>query len=738
VARRRRSPPPPRSSSSRRSNQALWFALATITGVAAVALLLTLWRRGSDDRRPNILLITIDTLRADHVGAYGARGGVTPAIDALAARGVRFDRAETAVPLTGPSHATILTGQYPPAHGVRGNVVFSLGSRYPTAAARLKRLGYRTGAFVGAYPVAAAFGFAQGFDTFDESFHESPGNNDGEQGAERRANEVSDAALRWLDGAPPPFFLWLHYYDPHAPYDPPEPFRGRFRQSAYDGEIAFTDQQIARVLDALRSSGRDSNTIVVLLADHGEGLGDHGELTHGVLVYQSTMRVPFVVAGLGIAGGRVVSAPAATIDLLPTLLAYAGASPDRELPGRDLRPLIDGKALADDPQYIESLFARLNMHWATLRGWMAGDWKLIAGPQPELYNLTNDPHEQHDLAAADPARVRRMQDQLQRALARIAPGGDRAQTNPISAEQEQRLRSLGYAAGSGGSGPLDDPTLPDPRTRVGLYDRLQAASVARGAALPRAFDEVVAITKADPGNPFAFGTLASMAYRFGSLNVAAEAFARALDLDPDRPGVRQNYGKLLRELERYDESERQLRLALEQAGDDDPRARVSLAETLVAAGKLDEAGRLIDGVLTKEPRHPEALAAKGRLLLRQGRAADGLKSLEDAAAGTEPESFIELAEAALAAGDRARARAAVDEALRLSPGHPWALALAGRLLAVEGQRPAALDYLRRALAAGPRRPAVWRSLAAGFESAGDAAEAARCRERAATVVRGKI
>jgi Tfp pilus assembly protein PilF len=265
---------------------------------------------------------------------------------------------------------------------------------------------------------------------------------------------------------------------------------------------------------------------------------------------------------------------------------------------------------------------------------------------------------------------------------------------------------------------------------VGLYDRLQAASVARGPTLAQAFEDVQAIIKIDPHDPFAFGTLASMAYRFGSLTVAADAFARALELDPDRPGVRQNYGKLLRELDRLPESEQELRLALAQSGEDDVRTTINLSETLIAEGKADEAGRLIDAVLDREPRHPEALAAKGHLLLREQRPSDALAYLQQAAAGTDPEPFIELAEAALAAGDRARARAALDDAIRLSPGHPWALAVIGRTLAADGQRAPATEYLRRALAAGPRRPAVWRSLAAGFDSVGDRAEAERCRQRA--------
>src|SRR5438270_804461 len=428
---------------------------------------------------PNLLLITIDTLRADHVGVYGATTGATPALDALAARGVRFDQVQTAVPLTAPSHATILTGQYPPVHGVRGNVVFTLDSRHPTLATLLKRHGYRTAAFVGAYPVAAAFGFSQGFDTFDEEFHE---NVPGEQGAERRANEVADAALRWLEGGGTggPFFAWLHFYDQHAPYSPPSPYREQFAVRPYDAE---------------------------------------------------------------------------------------------------------------------SLFGRLNCHWATLRGWVKGRWKLVNGVEPELYDLSTDPHEERNLAATETERARRMADELGRALRQLAPAGDTAQPNPVSAEQEQRLRSLGYAAGSGGSGTLDDPSLPDPRTHVGFYDRLQIALAAQGAALPRAFAEIDAIVAADPANPFAHGALATMSYQFGSLAVAAREFARVLELEPDRPGVRQNYGKVLRDLGRYADSERELQLALAQTTEEDSRTRISLAETLIALNKTKDADALVSAVL---------------------------------------------------------------------------------------------------------------------------------------------
>jgi choline-sulfatase len=716
-------------------------AAILLTIVAGAAVLAGWWMIAPGKRgRLNLLLITIDTLRADHLGAYGSTAGATPVLDALASRGVRFDQVQTAAPLTAPSHATILTGRYPPSHGVRGNVVFTLGASRRTLATRLKARGYRTAAFVGAYPVAAAFGFAQGFDVFDEEFHET---SPIDQGAERRANEVADAAMRWLaldtgrENRQAPFFAWLHFYDPHAPYDPPKPFAERFAGRPYDGEIAFTDAQIGRILDALRVSGHDQDTVVMVLADHGEGLGDHRELTHAVLIYQSTMRVPFIVAGPGVQRGRVVRDRVATVDVVPTALGTIGIQPDADLIGRDLRPLMNGRSIPSDPFYTESLFGRLNCHWAALRGWVRDDWKLINGSEPELYNLADDPAEQRNLAAEQPDRVRRMSDELQRAMQRLAPGGDRAQPRAVTAEQEERLRSLGYTAGSGGGGALDDPGLPNPRTHVEAYDRLQAATMARGAALARAFDEVQQITKLDPGNPFAFGTLASMAYRHGSLPMAAQAFARALELDPDRPGVRQNYGKLLRELERYADSEHELRLAVAQS-EDDPRARVNLAETLIATRKNDEAAQLLDAVLTKTPADPEALGVKGRLLAAQGRVTEALPYFEKATAATsDPEPSIELARVYLAAGDPGRAAKAANEALRKSAGHPWAMAVLGDALVRDGQRASGLEYLNRALSIGPRRPIVWESLADGFEAAHDAARAGFCRRQAAALAAGR-
>jgi len=682
--------------------------------------------------RPNILLITIDTLRADHLGSYGYAEARTPVLDALAHRGTRFTRAVASVPLTGPSHSSILTGLYPPVHGVRDNVVFPLSAAHEGLPAILRRQGYRTGGFVSAYPVAGSFGFSEGFDEFSEGFHEAP--NPGEAAAERPANETIDAALQWLgQGGDQPFFTWIHLYDPHTPYKPPAPFDRDFKDRPYDGEIAFTDSQIGRVTEWLRTSGHEADTVVTVVADHGESLGEHGEAAHAILIYEATLHVPFMMAGPGVAGSGVVDTPVSTVDVLPTLLGLVGLKAPPAVNGRDLGPALRGDRLAPEALYAESMFSRLNCRWSSLRALVEGDWKLIQGTEPELYNLAADPSELSNLAVQEPERTLKMQQTLQAAVRSMAPGGDSARAQKVSPEQAERLRSLGYTSGSGGAGSLDQPGLPDPRRWVASYERIQAAASSRGPAAVRAVDQLIEITAADPGNPYGHYALGNLAYRTGRLSLADRAYAKALDLDPDRPGMRLTYGHLLRDLGRLAESERQLRLAVEQTTADDVRTRISLAETLTAGGKLDEADTILSAVLARWPDHVEGLAAKGRWLMASGRAREAIPFLVKAAAGRDPEPWVEVARAYLSVGDAGPARQAAGEALQASPAHPWALAALGHALILEGRRAEGLAALEKALAGSPRRPEAWLSLAAAFEAAGDSRQASRCRLQAAAV-----
>ncbi|HVN40349.1 MAG TPA: sulfatase, partial [Myxococcota bacterium] len=297
-------------------------------GIARVAALLavaSLGCRFGAAAPERIVLVTIDTLRADHIGCYGLASAHTPTLDRLAAEGVRYEVALSPAPLTLPSHTTIMTGLDPDRHGVRHNSVFSLDPAVPTLAERLHARGYATAAFVGAFVLDRRFGLARGFDVYDDHFGDRRSSLVGF--AERRAGDVTDAFQRWLAAAPPRFFVWLHYYDAHASYDPPEGFKLSFPYDLYSGEIAYVDAQLGRALEALSARFDPAGTLVLVTSDHGESLGEHGELSHSYGVYEATQRVPLVARGPGFTGGRVAHELARLADVTPTLLAEAGAEP---------------------------------------------------------------------------------------------------------------------------------------------------------------------------------------------------------------------------------------------------------------------------------------------------------------------------------------------------------------------------------------------------------------------------
>jgi predicted Zn-dependent protease len=316
-------------------------------------------------------------------------------------------------------------------------------------------------------------------------------------------------------------------------------------------------------------------------------------------------------------------------------------------------------------------------------------------------------------------------------VASMAPAGDVARPVALSAEQEERLRSLGYAAGGGGGGSLDEPGLPDPRRLVSLYERLESLQSATGPAIAPAIREIAGILTQDPGSPFAHFVMAAVAYRGGQLELAEKAFETTLALDPDRPVIRQYYGQLLRDEGRLEESERELRIAAEQAPAHDVVTRVNLAETLTARANFDEALKILDDVLAREPAHDKARGALGRLLLQEGRAREALPYLESAAEGGSIDAFLDLAQAYLAVPEPARAAETAARALERNSGHPRALAFFGHALVLQGRRAEGVASLERALEMRPRRAEVWRALAAAFEAAGETKSAARCRQETA-------
>jgi arylsulfatase A-like enzyme/Tfp pilus assembly protein PilF len=416
--------------------------------------------------QPNVLLVTIDTLRADRLGSYGHAQARTPVLDRLAAEGVRFADATTHAPLTYPAHVAILTGRYPAVFDARLNGMNPLPAGANTLAERMKRAGYRTAAVVGSVILERAYGLDQGFDSYDDRIAVRPADMVATADMQRPAAEVTGAATAWLASrAAPgaqnaPWFLWAHYYDPHLPYDAPAKYAAALPGRPYDAEIAFVDAELGRLL----ASVDRSRTLVVITADHGEALGDHGEPDHGFFLYDSTLRVPLIVAG-GTGGGRiaprVVAEQVRSIDIAPTIADLAGIAPDVEADGESLVPLLQGRARREVPVSLaESWYPRLHFGWSELRSARVGEWKYIAAPKPELYDLRTDGAERRNVAQDRGAVAGRLAAELKRL--EPARKGDAEPAPQPDAATVQRLQALGYvgtfapvASGSATANPLD-------------------------------------------------------------------------------------------------------------------------------------------------------------------------------------------------------------------------------------------------------------------------------------------
>ena len=447
----------------RRRHATGYRLLLAAASTAAATLALVFLGCGRETRPPNLLLVTFDTTRADRIGCYGYGPAHTPHLDALAAEGILFEDALTAVPVTLPAHTTILSGQYPLRHGVRNNGSYRVRPETTTLAEMARDSGYQTAAFVSAFVLDSQFGISQGFDTYDDDFV-----------SERSGPRTTERALSWLASRDDrPFFLWVHLFDPHTPWTPAAFGRSLPLPDDYDREIAVADHCLGQLLEAL---GPDrAHTTVAVLGDHGEGLDDHGEAEHGIFLYRETTRVPFLLAlpGRRHAGLRVNEA-VGTVDILPTLAGILGLPlPPAELDGTSLLGLIDGGAPPDRRGlYMESVYARENFGWAALSAFQSENWKWIDAPDPELYDLANDAAERTDLHRAEPERSRTLEDRLARFRALV---GEPESPGPetMSPEVAERLRSLGYL--SGGANPAEDEELPDPKSMISIHADFEEA-----------------------------------------------------------------------------------------------------------------------------------------------------------------------------------------------------------------------------------------------------------------------
>ena len=599
-------------------------------------------------RPASVLLITVDTLRPDALGWVAGRNA-TPVIDRLAGEAFRFPAAVAPVPLTHPSHSAILTGLWPRRLGLRDNgQVLPAGPA--TLAETLRGRGYATAAFVSGYPLDSAFGLDRGFGVYDDALFRSAGP---EGDLERPAAATAVAAAAWLRSAPRPWMTWVHFYDPHYPYEPPAEDRRPGARGAYDGEVASVDRAIGALLPAAETAPED--LLTVFAGDHGESLGEHGEGTHGFFVYDATVLVPLFVRFPGRVARGSSALPARLVDVAPTILDLLGLPP---LPGSDgisLRPMLAGGAASSEPAYVETYQPWLSYGWSPLRAVRHRGFKLIDAPRPELYDLDADPKEERNVITAEPARAADLRRLLDQAAAQPA-----AAAAPVAdADALARLRALGYTGSAAAAAEPPARGLRDPRDGRELRDLLTEADglLRRGdhrAAVTR-FDAVLA---RDPGNRFAIQRSGVALLGQGDLRAALPRLERAVELDPRQPEARSALAEALGRAGRHAAAVAQWQEAVRlQPGR--AEAWASLGSALGRSGKPEEAVKALARAVELEPRNPRLLARLAFAEHGDGRLDAAARHLREAAEASAPGEFRHsgaLGLVLLLAGHQAEAR----------------------------------------------------------------------------------
>jgi len=694
----------------RRSLPAVLFGLAACGGTPSAV------------ERPDILLVTIDTLRADRVGAYGHAAARTPTLDGLAAGGTRYVTCQSVAPITLVSHASMLTGRWPTGHGVRNNGSYRLGDDLPTVPERLTAAGYRTGAFVAALPLTRRFGLDRGFDHYDDAL---PPAREGFHLAERPASEVNAALLRWLPSGDDPVFAWAHYFEPHFPYQPPPAFAGG---DPYDGEVAAADAALGQLLKAWRDR-RDRPLLVMVTSDHGEGLGDHGEDSHTLFVYQTTQRVPLIVHGPGIAD-EVEDTPVSLVDIAPTLLDWAGAEPF-PTDGVGL-----GSAPAERDLYAETLAPLESYGWSPAFALVSGSRKVIRSARPRAFDLAEDPDELRDRSGeewVDPLLAR-----LDAMVSRSA--GNATARVPTAAEREA-LAALGYAGGV----PTSDPgrllqevaVRPDATDRFDEFRDLARAEGELHAGRPAvALRILAAILDRSPDGFWTRYRQGEARLALGDTGGALASFREAASRRPNWPETHVRVARLYRARDGWEEAAASYRLALE-AGASPGEAGIELAEVLGVLGREEERRELL-ATPVADARDRRLLAleasrlvdpadwpalARGRTALRNGDWDGVLAAVAPLGDPGPVEADWLRAYASYLRGDVEGSVAAARRVLARDDARPEAHNLLAWILAVRGDPAAALPHARRAVELFPEEPEYHDTLVEVYLRAGDPAAA---------------
>ncbi|MFZ0797916.1 MAG: sulfatase-like hydrolase/transferase [Terriglobales bacterium] len=636
---------------------------------------------------PNVILITVDTTRADRMGFLGSKRGVTPNLDALARRSVVFTHAYSQAPFTAPSHATILTGTYPQFHQVEDFQV-PLWKGLPFAPAILKAHGYQTAAFVGSIVLdpsqGLAVGFRRGFDTYDAGFHIAHPGEDHYTSTDRRAAVVVEHALAWLEKRPAgPFFIWVHLYDPHFPYEPPEPFLSRYKSAPYDGEIAYSDSALGKLFSYLRTHGLFENSAIAMMSDHGESLGDHGEEFHGFFLYDATIHVPLLIKlpGDRFAGERIET-HVGLVDVLPTILQAVGIDVPPEVQGESLLGLMQPKPPAaaggeTDPasspdrlQYAETEYGVRAYGWSAIRSVRTSKYLFIEAPRRELYDLAADPKAEHDLSATSKAVADTLQSQLDDFRRKTTKNGE-APASVNDPEAQEKLAALGYTATSTGSATATGGGA-DPKDKIEIGNMMGEANyLLEVTRLDEAAALLQKVIAKEPNLWIAYAKLGTTEFNRGNIPESVKARRKAVELMPSDVNLHFELGKVLMQAKDFEAAVPELEFVVAKMPES-LKTHILLSIADSRTNRLPQAIKECEAVLALLPEEYGATLLLGRDLVLAGKPEDALPRLMKAASirPRAPDPHLFLAEAYDKLGRNDDAQRERDAAKRLAENGP--------------------------------------------------------------------
>jgi arylsulfatase A-like enzyme/Flp pilus assembly protein TadD len=666
-------------------------------------------------QKPNVLLITIDTLRPDHLGAYGYTKIQTPVLDRIAQNGILFRDAVCQTPLTLVSHSSIFTGLNPNVHGVRDNAYFTLSANHKTLAEYLKENGYTTAAFIGSAILDRRHGLGQGFDWYS---HYQPTIIVGNE-SQRRAEEVVSEALDWLrkSNSQSPIFLWLHLYDPHSPYNSPEPFRSQYANAPYDGEIAYTDHVLGVLFAQLEQQGFMGNAVTVIMGDHGESLGEHKEFDHGYYIYDATVKIPLIISWPGHLKARIVTQQVREIDVLPTIAELVGFQANGAVQGKSLTRLMNGQQTVIQPAYVESYTPKLYYGWSELASIRNGDWKYIQAPEPELYNLKNDPDEVHNLISEHPDEARLLSEQLKKMIA-VGQKAQDQKAEAMDADRLEQLASLGYIGATNPAVMLNSSSNIDPKSKIDdylLHHKLipQAIHNIDQGNYPAAL-QLLQTVESRIKNSFVIYWYMGLCYaKLNQLEDARKSYAHTIELNPYFGRAYTDLALTLQLQKKHQEAMKLL--------DTIPTAAVSATDRDFVRGELQmneanlsEAERAYTSSLQSDPDNTDTQYALARLYLATGRIDDAVTKMNELAKIQYPSEDLYYALSAIyhKQGKQEEAEKILQQWLEIFPQSSSACYQYGVFLASKGDREQAISYLEKSIQIDPSKKEAVEALAA--------------------------